>query len=109
MALNMEKKTGWLDHMLAQNEPEYDGLKMMAHRTEGIMLKMQEFMDLAAKDPEGLKKALSPEALKAVQDQLADYNVKLGQMSASINHLKGERSATLYYRRMYTYGFVEPV
>jgi len=109
LALTLEKKHDYLAHLLRSQEPEYEGQKMMVFRTEGVLLRTRELMDLAAKDPNELGKQLSPEKAQEIEKVLGQHNDKLGALAANINHLKGEQSATQYYRRMYCWGMLEPV
>ena len=108
LALTFEKKRSWLQHVLAENEPEYEGLIMMTHRTEGVLLRQRELMELASADPEEFQKQLSPEKALEFEKALAQYNEQQGQMASQINHLKGELNATEYYQRTFVFNMVDP-
>jgi hypothetical protein len=108
LAQTLEKKHAYLDHLIKTQEPEYEGQKMMVFRTEGVLLRTRELMEIFSRDPNALQKELHPEKLLEYERILGQHNEKLGQMAGSINHLKGEQSATQYYRRMYCWGMVEP-
>lgn len=102
LALTFEKKKKWIDNLIAQKEPELDGLKAELARLEGQLL--------FCRDKESLKRALDkPQELVAqLEQRLLQLQHHIHQAAAHINHLKGERSATDYYQRMYVFGMLEP-
>ncbi|HDZ73707.1 MAG TPA: hypothetical protein ENH55_13260 [Aurantimonas coralicida] len=95
LALTLEKKAKWIDEMIQKQQPEYDALSAEVHRQEGKLLTMRAY-EAEAKDIEEGERVL-----------IAN-NARLGQIAANINQLKGELSATQFYRRMYVWGMVEP-
>jgi hypothetical protein len=112
-ALTTEKKTAWLEHQLGQMEPECEGLRQETYRAEGALMVMRRILAMgeeAAKTEAGL-----PGLMKEIQDslpkgeqELVQLNSRLGHAAATIQHLKGELSATKYYRRMYVFGQQDP-
>lgn len=115
LAQTFEKKFNWLTHQMGQIEPQYEGSRMETYRTEGALLMMRKILGLAAeakaKDGacalDGLVKRIEGD-LPTGEQELAQLNQRTGELAANVNHLKGELSATQFYRRMYTYNFTEP-
>lgn len=95
LALTFEKKRIWLSNLLAQKEPEYENLRLEVYRQEGRLLTMREY-------------GAEPEKMVEEEKKLIVLNTQLGQAVAGINQLKGEKSATEFYQRMYVWGFNEP-
>ncbi len=108
LALTLEKKHKWLGDILAQQEPRYEGMKADLYRQEGALLCLRNIMS----QHQGKSVTLTPEdmqkELAAGEGKLGELNAALGQMAANINHLKGEQSATQYYRRQYVWGVTDP-
>lgn len=96
LALTLEKKFNWLGEMIAKAEGDFQVAKMNAHRTEGALLMLRQ-------------EGADQEKIQQGENELNRLNDVVGQLAANINHLKGERSATQYYRRMYCWGMLEPV
>ena len=95
-ALTTEKKALWLQQMIGRMEPEFDALRADVHRKEGEILTMRR-LGGEAKD------------IQESERVLIENNVRLGQLAANVNQLKGELSATQFYRRMYVWGMIDPV
>jgi len=96
LALTLEKKHAWLGEMIGRQENEFDQARISAYRTEGAILMLRQ-------------KGAPAEEIKKGEDELNRLNGVIGQLAANVNQLKGERSATRYYRRMYCWGMLEPV
>ena len=95
LAQTSEKKQVWLSNLLAQKEPEADNLRLEVYRTEGRLLTMREL-------------GQSEEKIREGELQLINLNTQLGHATAAINQLRGEKSATEFYQRMYVWGPNEP-
>jgi hypothetical protein len=100
LALTFEKKVAWLNHILAQNEPEHRNLAAEASRTEGAILMLKKIAAGEELDPEAL--------IKQGEQDLMALRGRVGALWDSINQLKGERAATEYYQRMYVWGTKDP-
>ena len=106
LALTFQKKHEQLQGMLGQQEPQYEAMRAEAHKIEGSLLILRrllsdkEFTKQFNENPE--------ELLRTGEQELIQKNQLLGQAAATINTLKGELSATDFYRRMYCYGKHEP-
>ena len=100
LALTLEKKAAWLDTMLKQAEPEHQAAMADVSRIEGAIMTLEQVVA----DPSKAK----PEEIEGLKRQLVTANSKVGQLTANINHLKGEKSATQYYRRMYVFNMMDP-
>ena len=94
-ALHTQRKAEWLGQMLGQMEAEYEAKRGDLHRAEGWLLCLR-----AGGAP--------AEMIQAKEKELVDINRQVGQLAANINRLKGEQSATEYYRRMYVYQSRDP-
>jgi hypothetical protein len=108
LALTLEKKHKWLGNIIAQKEPEYENLKADLHRQEGALLCIRNIVARAGGKEITLKPEELAEEMKGGEAHLNKINQNLGQAAANINHLKGEQSATQYYRRMYCWGVTDP-
>ncbi len=100
LALTLEKKANWLEHTLRQADSEYETAKADVSRIEGAILSMEQCLA----DP----KKLNPEEIEALRQRLVTANHRVGDIAANINQLKGEKSATHYYRRMYVFNMMDP-
>lgn len=89
-ALHTERKLKWLTQMLVQMEGEYEARSADMHRCEGGLLTMRGH-------------GAPEDEIKAREKELMEINRHVGHLAASINRIKGEQSATEYYRRMYVY------
>lgn len=103
LALTFEKKVKWIDSLLAQKEPEIDHIRAEFARLEGQLL--------LCRDPDTMKKILDnpQQAAGELEQRLVQIQRHLNQNIATFHHLKGEKSATEYYQRMYVSGMQEPV
>lgn len=95
LALTLEKKRKWLQQNIAGMEGQYESCKAEVHRKEGGLLTLKA----TEADPERLKKA---------EEALLQVNIRLGQLAANVNQLKGELAATEFYYRLYVTGLNEP-
>jgi hypothetical protein len=95
LAMTMEKKHGWLTTSCAQLENEFKLTEANLYRQEGAIMAME-----SGKAPE--------DHIAKAKENLAGINQQLAQQGANLNHLKGELSATQYYRRMYVWGVQDP-
>lgn len=95
LALTLEKKHAWLGNAVTQTENDLEAHKAEGYRWEGKLSALQE-----GKAPE--------ELIKEAQGKAEEYRQKIMQIAANLNHLRGERSATQYYRRMYVWGVTDP-
>lgn len=94
-AVTTEKKAKWLDGMITKLENDYEQGKCDVYRKEGELLCMRR-MGCGAKE------------IQEGEQQLLNINRGVGHLAANINQLKGERSATMFYRKMYVYGTQDP-
>ena len=108
LALTLEKKHKWLGGIIAQQEPQYENLKADLHRQEGALLCIRNIVARAGGKDITLKPEELAAEMKGGEAHLNKINQELGQAAANINHLKGEQSATQYYRRMYCWGVTDP-
>lgn len=100
LALTYEKKLKLLTHLIAQAEQECEGRRMMIHRVEGALLKLQELKNGGS--------TIEQSVLTAGEQELAKTNNEFQQLLARLNQLRGEKSATEYYNRMFTWGMFDP-
>ena len=96
LALTLERKLKWLELQVGRVEGEYDNQRAEMYRAEGRLLAMR---------------GMGAPAEQAVEAEkvLIAANQRVGQLAANLNHLKGEQSATVYYRRMYCMGIHDPI
>ncbi len=109
LALTYEKKLKLLNGLRGQIEADMEGKRMMLHRTEGALMKLQEIAGVIA----GM--GATPEMVKVFEDQLAAGNAQLPQLQTEFlamrdrsNQLNGEKNATEFYQRMFTWGMFDP-
>lgn len=110
LSLTFEKKKKLLTNIRAQCEQELDGQRMMLHRTEGALMKLQEvFQQLIANGQ------LTDEGKAFIEGQLKAGNEQLPQLQAAFlglrdraNQLNGEKNSTEYFERMFTWGMFDP-
>jgi hypothetical protein len=95
LALTLEKKHQWLSGAIGQLEPQLEAARMDQYRQEGAILAMKSMQA-----PE--------EHIKKAEENLQQINARYASIGANMNHLKGELSATQFYRRMYVWGVVDP-
>ena len=95
LALTFEKKAQWLDQTLGQLEPQFEALRAEAYRTEGAIACMR-----ANNAPANL--------IEPGEKKLMDLNAQLGNAAMQINRLKGEASATAFYRSRYVWSTQDP-
>ena len=95
LALTLEKKFKWLEGAIGQLEPQYDDLKAEVHRQEGRLVTLRQLGGDA-------------KVIQETEHTLIGQGRHLGGLAANINQLKGEMSATQFYRRMYVWGMMEP-
>ncbi len=100
-ALTLEKKLKLLQGLSAQCEQETEGSRMMLHRIEGALLKLRE---VKATHPE----AVPDEMLKAGDDELARVTQQFWALRDRLSQLRGEKSASEYWQRMFTWGMFDP-
>lgn len=102
LALTFEKKKQWIDNLIGQQEPQIEGMKSEIARLEGQLLLIR--------DPENVKKMLDdlPSATQQFEQRLMDLTQQIQGSTAQLNHLRGEKTATEYYQRMYVWGMQEP-
>ena len=100
-ALATERKTRFLDSMIGQAETELRQQQAELNRIEGAMFMLKKLMieDRKATD----------EDIKIAEKDLVGLHQRVADVAGQLSHLRGERSATMYYRRMYCWGMVEPV
>ena len=96
LALTLERKLKYLEQMVGKVEGEYDAQRAEMYRAEGRLLTLR-----ACNVP-------AEQAAEAEKILIA-CNQRVGQLAANVNHLKGEQSATVYYRRMYCMGIHDPL
>lgn len=94
-AVTTEKKMKWLDATVGRLEGDYEAGKCEVHRKEGELLCMRK-MGVEAKD------------IQTEEQKLIEMSRQVGHLAANINQLKGERSATMFYRKMYVFGMQDP-
>jgi chromosome segregation ATPase len=95
-ALCTEKKGQWLGQSLGQLEQQFENVKAELHRIEGRLEILRKVTPLPADD------------IKKFEEQMMQGNMQLGQLAANVNQLKGEKSATEYYRRQYVFAPNDP-
>ena len=95
LALTFEKKRKWIDHMVAEREAQFEGMRLEQFRLEGRLLLFRE-------------QGAPPEVIAENEQRLIQINRDVGNLAAGVNQLKGERSATEFYQRMYVWGMMEP-
>lgn len=102
MALTFEKKRHWIEQLIMQKEPEIAGIRSELARLEGQLLLLR--------DPDNIKKILEdlPTHLGQIEQKLMQVTHQIAQGQANLDHLKGEKTATEYYQRMYVFGMQEP-
>jgi len=100
LSLTLEKKAAWLQHMIGEHEPQYEAVRAEMFRIEGASIILKKI--LARNTP------VTQEEIALADQELMNANRKQGQLASNINHLKGELSATQYYRRMYVWGMIDP-
>jgi len=101
LACTYEKKLKLLSTLLTQCEQEVEARRMMIYRIEGAILKLRE---LKAAKPDVVDDAV----LAAGEQELAKTNSEFSGLVARFNQLRGEKSATEYYQRMFTWGMFDP-
>lgn len=107
LALTLEKKAGWLAQLVADAEPRYDAVRLEANRTEGRLLQIREIKALPFPFHDEFKKWADDQEA-GLQNHLNGMSVEVKRAAESIAHLKGEKSATQFYRRTFVWGEVEP-
>lgn len=100
LALTYEKKLKLLSTLIGSAEQECEGRRMMIHRVEGALLKLQEIRNSGV--------AIDQAIIAAGEQELAKTNAEFGAILARLNQLRGEKSATEYYQRMFTWGMFDP-
>jgi len=95
LALTLERKKKWLEHVLAEKTVQFEALKTEMYRREGAVIALRD-------------RGASPEEMKVAENRLLEVSNQVGPMAAQINHIQGELSATDYYRRMYLMGLHDP-
>ena len=95
LALTLEKKQKWLEGVLAENTRKYEEARITLYRREGVAMSIREA-------------GASLEAIEKAERELLESSGLVSQLSAQINHINGELSATGYYRRMYMMGLHDP-
>ena len=95
LALTFEKKFKWLEGAVGHMEPQYEELKAELHRWEGRLLASRHL-------------GADVKMIQECETNLINMGRQLGALAANINQLKGELSATQFYRRMYVWGMTEP-
>ena len=95
LALTLEKKHNWLGQAIGQLEAQFRQVEGDMYRQEGAILAME-----AMKAPE--------EDIRKARENHHNLNMQQAQMGANLNHLRGEQSATQFYRRMYVWGVTDP-
>lgn len=100
LALTYEKKLALLNNLIGQCEADLEGRKMMIHRIEGALLKLGELKS------SGLE--VDQAVIKGGEEELARNNGEFSQVLARLHQLRGEKSATEYYQRMFTWGMFDP-
>lgn len=101
LATTYEKKLKLLNNLLMQCEQETEGRKMMIHRIEGALLKLREMKASG-------QLTLEDSVLAEGEQELAKMSGEFAQIQSRLNQLKGEKSATEYYQRMFTWGMFDP-
>ena len=95
LALTLEKKYNWLSSAITSMEGDFEVAKAQTYRHEGYINALREGnaeQEMIDKATEGLNAS----------------NAQVGQIAANLNHLKGEKSASQFYRRMYVWGMTDP-
>jgi hypothetical protein len=105
-ALVSEKKTSWLQNMVAQVESEFENHKSVVHRMEGQLLLHQNWYNEHRNQTIG--ELINPQLLQNMEMELQNASRHLGTLAANLNQLRGELEATQFYRRMYCQGLNEP-
>jgi len=95
LALTLEKKYKWLEGAVEHQTQQLEEHKAEGYRWEGRLRTLED-----GNGPEELKKEAG--------EKVREYNIKIAQLTANVNHLKGEKSATQFYRRMYVWGMIDP-
>lgn len=103
LALVMEKKDAHLNGIIERQTAEYEGLRTEVSRAEGAFLALKQISENPNHKPDDLKAMMAD-----FEKRMHDMNHHLQAATANLNHMKGEKSATEYYRRMYTCGMVDP-
>lgn len=104
LSLTYEKKLKLLNNLIGQCEQEVEGRKMMIHRIEGALIKLQE----VSRDAADGKQTDLAAIIKAGEQELAQSNADFLPLRDRLNQLRGEKSATEYYQRMFTWGMFDP-
>lgn len=89
-AMMTQRKGDWVRNALANLEREYDDTRSQMFRAEGGLMVMRQH-------------GLGADLIKQTEAEMTQINVRVGELAANINHLKGELSATDFYRRMYVF------
>lgn len=101
LALTYEKKLKLLAALIVQAEQEVAGRRMMIHRIEGAVLKLQE---IRQSKPD----AIDISVISAGEQELARLNAEFCQVVSRLDRLHGEKSATEFYVRKFTWGMFDP-
>ncbi len=124
LALTYEKKLKLLAGLMGQCESEMEGKRMMLHRIEGAIMKLQEMagrvqttaIALKASNPElvtaidalGVKLGeMLSEQIGAGQNELGGITGEFHSLRDRFHQLRGEKSASEYYQRMFTWGMFD--
>ena len=94
-AVTTEKKMKWLEAMIGKLKLDYENGKCDVYRKEGEILCMRK-VGIGIKD------------IQIEEKSLVEMSRTVGGLAANINQLKGERSATHFYRKMYVFGTQDP-
>ena len=101
LALTYEKKLKLLNGLIAQCEQEVEGRRMMLHRIEGALLKVRE---IKTAHPE----SVDDQMMAAGEAELNKTSAEFFSLRTRLDQLRGEKSATEYYQRMFTWGMFDP-
>lgn len=95
MALTLERKKKYIESILGQAEPEYEGTRVEMSRKEGELLTLRRL-------------SVPAEDIGKCEQELMGFNSRMGQLAANINHLKGEQAAINYLYQRYVVGMNDP-
>lgn len=101
LALTYEKKLKLLSNLISQAEQEIEGRRMMLCRIEGAILKLREVE--TAKPG-----SINQEIITTGEQELGRLRGEFDLAFSRLHQLRGERSATEYYQRMYVWGMLSP-
>ena len=98
-AKTTESKIGWLDHMIGQTEGNMNSTRAQIERINGALNVMRQVL-------KGIN--VTEDDIKSAEQELVNQDQQFRKIEAQLYQLRGEKSATEYYRRTFVFNSNDP-